>query len=125
MPTSKRALSILSSVNLSIPELNALSLFVENLRPESVSVLEAMPSEYINGAQTYVQSACTSCHKVNGVGGGVGPALNGLSDRHTEQWIRDHFASPQRLSPGSIMPPYQFPKSTEDALMMYLLSLPQ
>lgn len=110
--------------DLSLPKLNALSLFVENVRPESISTLRSMSSQYIDGAQTLVVGACTSCHRVNGVGGGVGPALNGLVNRRSEQWLREHFIAPQRLSPGSIMPPYQFKKADEDALIAYLLSLP-
>lgn len=111
-------------LHLSLPKLNALSLFVENVRPESVALLNRMSSQYISGVQTFVVGGCISCHKVNGAGGGVGPALNGLADRRGEQWVIDHFADPQRLSPGSIMPRYQFSKSDEDALLTYLFSLP-
>jgi ubiquinol-cytochrome c reductase cytochrome b subunit len=111
-------------LHLSLPKLNALSLFVENVRPESVALLDKMSPQYISGVQTFVVSGCISCHKVNGAGGGVGPALNGLANRRGEQWVIDHFADPQRLSPGSIMPRYQFSKSDEDALLMYLFSLP-
>jgi ubiquinol-cytochrome c reductase cytochrome b subunit len=111
-------------LHLSLPKLNALSLFVENVRPESVSLLDRMSAQYISGVQTFVVSGCISCHKVNGAGGGVGPALNGLGNRRGEQWVIDHFADPQRLSPGSFMPRYQFSKSDEDALLTYLFSLP-
>jgi ubiquinol-cytochrome c reductase cytochrome b subunit len=110
--------------HLSLPKLNALSLFVENVRPESVSLLQRMSSQYIGGAQAFVVGGCISCHKVNGAGGGVGPALNGLSSRRGEQWVKDHFAAPQRLSPGSIMPPYRFSQTEENALIGYLFSLP-
>ncbi|HEX6545515.1 MAG TPA: cytochrome b N-terminal domain-containing protein [Bryobacteraceae bacterium] len=111
-------------LHLSLPKLNALSLFVENVRPESVALLDRMSPQYITGVQTFVVSGCISCHKVNGSGGGVGPSLNGLANRRGEQWVIDHFADPQRLSPGSIMPRYQFSKSDEDALLTYLFSLP-
>jgi ubiquinol-cytochrome c reductase cytochrome b subunit len=83
-----------------------------------------MSSQYIGGAQAFVVGGCISCHKVNGAGGGVGPALNGLSSRRGEQWVKDHFAAPQRLSPGSIMPPYRFSQTEENALIGYLFSLP-
>jgi len=110
-------------LHLSLPKLNALSLFVENVRPDSVSLLKRMSAQYIGGAQTFVVSGCISCHKVNGSGGGVGPPLNGLVNRRSDQWVIDHFADPQRLSPGSIMPHYQFSKVDEDALITYLFSL--
>jgi ubiquinol-cytochrome c reductase cytochrome b subunit len=113
-----------SSTHFSLSTLNALSLFVENVKPDSVATLETMPSEFIAGAQTYIEGACGTCHKINGSGGGIGPALNGLTGRRTEQWVKAHFAAPQRLSPGSIMPPYHFAPAEEQALMKYLFALP-
>jgi len=104
-------------------ELNALSLFVANLKPESMTVLQNMSPQYIHGAQVYVTSACSSCHKVNGSGGGLGPALNGLAERRTREWTHEHFAQPAKLSPGSVMPPYRFSSRDEDALLFYLYSL--
>jgi cbb3-type cytochrome oxidase cytochrome c subunit len=109
---------------LSIPQLNALSLFVSGLKPDSAALIQTISPEYIAGAQTYVVGACATCHKVNGIGGGLGPALNGLSGRRTKEWIKAHFASPQALSPGSIMPPYHFSPTEEKTVINYLLSLP-
>ena len=110
--------------HLSLSTLNALSLFVENVKPDSVATLETMPGEFIVGAQTYIEGACGTCHKINGSGGGIGPALNGLAGRRNEQWVRAHFAAPQRLSPGSIMPPYHLAPVAERALLKYLFALP-
>jgi cbb3-type cytochrome oxidase cytochrome c subunit len=61
---------------------------------------------------------------VNGAGGGIGPPLNGLFDRRTKEWVESHFTDPQKLSPGSIMPPYHFKPEDRDALMLYLAALP-
>jgi ubiquinol-cytochrome c reductase cytochrome b subunit len=113
-----------SPTRLSLPQLNALSLFIANLTPDSADVLQAVPPDFIMGAQTFVVGACGSCHKVNGIGGGVGPPLNGLAGRRTKQWVEEHFVSPQRLSPGSIMPPYHFAPAEEEAIVLYLFSLP-
>jgi len=110
--------------HLSIPQLNALSLFISGLKPDSASLMQTISPDYIAAAQTYVVGACASCHKVNGIGGGVGPSLNGLSGRRSKEWIKAHFAAPQQLSPGSIMPPYHFSPPEENRLIAYLLSLP-
>ena len=122
-PGQAKSDSAPGSPHLSLPQLSALAIFVENLKPDSIATLEAMSQQYVDGAQTFVTGGCASCHKVNGVGGEVGPALNGLASRRSEQWVRDHFVSPQRLSPGSIMPPYHFTEADEKALIAYLFSL--
>jgi cytochrome c2 len=114
-----------SSTSLTLPERNALVVFVANLKPDLLATLLATSPQFINGAQTFVASACASCHKVNGIGGDSGPSLNGVFSRRSESWIRAHFAAPRKLSPGSIMPPYKFDQKNEQDLIKYLLSLPE
>lgn len=109
----------------SLPQLNALSLFLADLKPDSAKRLQGISLQFTRGAQVYVAGACASCHKVNGAGGGIGPPLNGLFDRRTKEWVEAHFANPQKLSPGSIMPGYDFSREDRDALMGYLAALPE
>lgn len=111
--------------SLSLPQRNALVVFVATVKPDLLTTLPAVPRQIMNGAQIFVGSACASCHKVNGIGGNSGPSLNGLINRREEPWIRAHFVSPRKLSPGSIMPPYRFDQKDEQDLISYLLSLPQ
>lgn len=108
----------------SLPQLNSLSLFIGNLNPDSIATLQEMSPQFIKGAQTYVSGACSSCHKINGVGGGIGPPLNGLAARRSKEWVIAHFQAPQKLSPGSIMPAYHFDRTEQDAILLYLFSLP-
>lgn len=111
--------------HFSLPQLNALLLFIENLTPETAAKLDDVPANVVQGAETYVVSGCGGCHKVNGAGGGIGPALNGVAERRSQQWIKAHFLSPQKYSPGSIMPPYHFSLAEESAIVTYLVALPQ
>jgi len=111
--------------HFSLPQLNALSLFIQNLTPDMASKLEDVPPDAIRGAQVFVVNGCGGCHKVNGTGGGIGPPLNGLVDRRSKQWVVEHFAAPQKFSPGSIMPPYHFSADEEKAIVGYLFSLPE
>jgi ubiquinol-cytochrome c reductase cytochrome b subunit len=104
-------------------EINALSLFVSSPQSDSIETLTDLSPQFINGAKTFVSKACASCHKINGEGGSVGPPLNGLASRRSEEWVRQHFLSPQRLTPGSIMPVYRFSRSEEQDLLGYLFSL--
>jgi ubiquinol-cytochrome c reductase cytochrome b subunit len=109
--------------SLSVPQRNALLIFVSSVKPDSLQTLTAVSPEFVNGAQSYVKNACATCHKVNGIGGDIGPSLNGLSNRRSEAWVREHFAFPRRLSPGSIMPPFHFAPKEEQDLTGYLFSL--
>jgi ubiquinol-cytochrome c reductase cytochrome b subunit len=109
--------------SLSIPQRNTLLIFAASIKPESLQTLSGMSNDFINGAQTFVSNACASCHKVNGIGGDIGPSLNGLVNRRSEGWVRAHFAAPRKLSPGSIMPPYHFAQKDERDLIGYLFSL--
>ena len=111
-------------MRFSLPQLNALSLLIQDLEPDTAAKLDDLPPEIIAGAQVYVVSGCGSCHKVNASGGGIGPPLNGLASRRSRQWVAAHFVAPQKLSPGSIMPPYHFASAEEAALISYLFTLP-
>ena len=112
------------AARLSLAQRNALIVFVATVKPDDLQTLSAIAPEISNGAQTYVVSGCASCHKVNGIGGQLGPPLNGLATRRTENWVRAHFASPRKLSPGSIMPSYHLAAKDEQDLIGYLFSLP-
>lgn len=113
-----------NSESLSITEANALAALSAKLTPESAILLAQEPDEIARGARIYLTNGCAGCHKINGSGGGVGPPLNGVSSRHSKDWIKRHFASPAGLSPGSIMPPYQFSGAEEAAIVSYLSALP-
>jgi cbb3-type cytochrome oxidase cytochrome c subunit len=55
----------------------------------------------------------------------VGPPLNGVAKRRTQSWVERHFAEPQALSPGTIMPPYRFGHQELQNITQYLMSLPE
>lgn len=111
--------------DLSITELNALVTFTVSVTPETASMIDQMSPEFVRGTKVYIGGACSGCHKVNGEGGNIGPALNGLAYRRKKEWVIAHFLQPQKLSPGSIMPPYRLEANDRDALVLYLFSLEQ
>ncbi|MBV8863883.1 MAG: c-type cytochrome, partial [Acidobacteriaceae bacterium] len=103
---------------------SALVQFLEKVNPERASALESSPVEILKGADIYVENQCISCHRVNGVGGRIGPALNGLAARRSPEWIEKHFLQPKMMSPGSIMPSYYFAPEERQRITAYLLQLP-
>ncbi len=108
-------------IRLSDSELNALSAFLLKLTPENVRTVADAPPEIVEGAHVYVTNGCGGCHKVNGIGGEMGPSLNGLASRRSKEWVEKHFLHPRALSPKTIMPPYKFSPAEQTAILLYLL----
>jgi ubiquinol-cytochrome c reductase cytochrome b subunit len=108
---------------LSSAQVNALVQFVAKIRPENAVELEQAPADLLAGADVFVRNLCTSCHKINGVGGQTGPQLNGLQTRRSREWVERHFLAPNVISPGTIMPPYHFSPEERDQIVSYLFRL--
>lgn len=96
------------------------------LTPDQIATsnLTNIPAFVRQGAAVYQAKHCNVCHTVNGAGGKIGPVLNGLAKRQTRSWVEDHFVDPQKLSPGTSMPPYPMSAQDRDNLTTYLFSLP-
>jgi ubiquinol-cytochrome c reductase cytochrome b subunit len=123
-PSVMRPGSSMPPIQLSDPQLNSLAAFLLKLNPNNETALENAPDFALEGALVYQANHCSTCHQVNGVGMKIGPPLNGLSKRETRSWVEDHFANPEKLSPGSIMPPYRFSKNDLANITSYLMALP-
>jgi mono/diheme cytochrome c family protein len=89
------------------------------------------------GRQLFLDRGCQSCHKLGGVGGQLGPALDGEGDKIRHQlpmahvkgeqtlanWLGQHFDRPQTIVPGSKMKPPRLTPAENEALTIYMLSL--
>ena len=117
--------SSMPPVQLGNEQLSWLSEFILKLDPQNEAALEAAPDPVVQGAMQYQAQHCSSCHIVNGVGMQVGPALNGAGVRHNRAWLEDHFRDPEKMSPGSVMPPYKFNPQEMDRMIQFLLALPK
>ena len=112
------------AIQLSNSQMNALAAFLLKWNPKNARELEAAPAFAVEGAMVYQGQKCGICHQVNGVGQKMGPSLNGVAGRRGREWIEDHFRDPQKMSPGSPMPPYKFSSRDMDRIVSYLLELP-
>jgi quinol-cytochrome oxidoreductase complex cytochrome b subunit len=117
--------SAMPPVDLSAPDLNALSLFVLTLTPQNEAALLAAPDFATQGAMVYQMNHCNACHQIRGVGATLAPALDGVGLRHDRAWLEKHFADPPSVSKDSIMPAYKFMPMDLDAICKYLLQLPK
>jgi cbb3-type cytochrome oxidase cytochrome c subunit len=48
-----------------------------------------------------------------------------LAERRSHSWVEEHFAKPEELSPGTIMPPYKLSPKDMENLIAYLFALPE
>ena len=115
--------SVMTPVKLDDSRIRDLVAFVMALTAENADVMAA-PGFVVDGAVLYQQSNCGGCHMVNGVGGKIGPSLNGISSRRTESWATEHFFNPEKLSPGTPMPSYRFSQPEVQNIVSYLFTLP-
>jgi nitric oxide reductase subunit C len=76
------------------------------------------------GADLFLSLGCTSCHRIKGNGGQVGPDLSAVGARRSKDWIEDQIENPKSHNPNSIMPSFSA-LSHEDleALADYLAGL--
>lgn len=111
-------------VHLNASQMNALAAFLLRLNARNAEALKEAPAYAADGAVIYQSQRCGVCHQVNGSGMKTAPVLNGLARRRSRDWVEQHFAEPQKLSPGSPMPPYRFPRKDLDNLTSYLMALP-
>ena len=112
------------AIQLSNSQMNSLAAFLLKWNPKNAKELDEAPAFAVEGAMVYQGQKCGICHQVNGAGQKMGPALNGIAGRRSREWIDDHFRDPQKMSPGSPMPPYKFSSRDMDRITSYLLALP-
>ncbi len=100
-------------------------------------VRSAGGEKYARGHRLFGELGCVSCHKLYGRGGSLGPELtregwkapqevsmkNVRGDKTLARWIYEHFQDPQRIVPGSLMPPPRLAAGQLEALTIYTLSL--
>ena len=107
-------------------DLDALTLYVLSFTGEHLSAyyvsMKTIPGP-ATGRRLFEEKGCIGCHSVGGKGGNIGPALDEVAKRHDSQWIIAHFRNPQGVSPGTVMPQFNFPEQETRALTEFLFSL--
>lgn len=81
----------------------------------------AWSSDDARGRELANSLGCKGCHKIEGKGGSVGPALDGVGKRLKDDQIRAKLVDPKTANPKSIMPSYKhLPQEDIKALTEYL-----
>jgi mono/diheme cytochrome c family protein len=83
------------------------------------------PAWAFAGAAVYQMNQCGACHPLKGTGNKIGPAIDGLAFRRDKPWVLEHFQDPQKLSPGTSMPPYRLKPEDLENLTHYIMMVPR
>lgn len=89
------------------------------------------PEPVLGGANVVVaksqprtfQQLCVACHAVDGSGGKVGPALDGVATRFEPDYLKKWLSDPQSVKPGTAMPKLPLSETQMDELVKYLGTL--
>ncbi|SPE52851.1 conserved exported hypothetical protein [Verrucomicrobia bacterium] len=118
--------SAMPPIKASDEELDALTLYVLSFTGEDLSAyyvsMKTIPGP-MAGRRLFEEKGCLGCHSIGGIGGKVGPALDEVAKRHDPQWLMGHFKNPRAMSPGTVMPQFNFTEQETRALTEFLLSL--
>ena len=114
----------MTPVNLADAQLKDLLALMQKLTPDNAEVVDSAPAFATAGALIFQKNNCGTCHSINGVGGKIGPPLNGLDSRRSEAWVIEHFQDPRKMVPTTPMPAYKFPAPDMQNEVSYLLTLP-
>lgn len=75
------------------------------------------------GSRIVVEKSCTSCHTIGDRGGTVGPILDQLFNRRSEEWLRRWLKNPNDVKPGTKMPNFEFSPEEVDELFGFMANL--
>lgn len=81
---------------------------------------ELPPEDLKLGAELIEQRACRACHSIGGEGAVVGPALDQVTLRRSEDWIRDWLHDPSAIKPGTLMPEFEWTDEQYHTIIAYL-----
>jgi mono/diheme cytochrome c family protein len=117
--------SAMPPMKINDEELDSLTLYMLSLTGERLSAyhvsMKTLPGPEA-GKRLFAEKGCIGCHSLGGVGGKIGPALDEVSKRRDAEWIAAHFRNPQSVTPGSVMPRFDFSEEQIRALTSFLLT---
>jgi ubiquinol-cytochrome c reductase cytochrome b subunit len=106
-------------------QVQMLATFVARRSEKAVHAWQNAPRAAVEGAKLFIANDCGQCHKLNGIGEELGPPLNGIGERQSKEWIKEHFVNPQKFTKDSIMPAYEFSPGDLDLITDYIMSIPR
>lgn len=90
--------------------------------PEPTIGLAAVAKVQIPGGERpeIFSQVCTACHSLGGVGGAIGPALDGVGDKFDRGYLMRWIADPQAVKPGTTMPKLGLTEEQRNEVVVFL-----
>lgn len=66
------------------------------------------------------KSLCIACHSLSGVGGKVGPALDGISKKYNPDYLHKWISNPAAVKPGTAMPKLELTEEEKNEIVKFL-----
>jgi nitric oxide reductase subunit C len=125
---AKRRMPNLHLTDAEIADLIAFLTWVNGIdtnnwppKPIAVAASSAGPKP---GEAIFRSLGCTACHRINGLGGSVGPDLSHVGSRRDREWVEEQLRDPRAHNPNSIMPSFaKVPEKDREDLVDYLTGL--
>jgi cytochrome c2 len=98
--------------------------FAKTLTDKTAALPDNLPGDHPaqRGSELF-QSTCSSCHRINGIGGQVGPELNrpmSVTEYWDETTLRQMMKDPSQVRDGSKMPAFHLKDEKIDDIVAYL-----
>lgn len=98
--------------------------FAKSKTDKSLAMVKGLPddSPAVRGNKLF-ESTCSSCHKINGIGGGVGPELNrpySVTEYWKDEYLKKLLTDPNSVREGSKMPAFHLADDKIDDILAYL-----
>lgn len=95
----------------------------DNIPQEYEKLLLDPESSKVAGERIIQENNCLGCHKINNIGGTIGPDLNFQGERINPQWMSDFLMNPTKIRPIGIeptrMPTFGFSAEEAEELTAY------
>lgn len=90
--------------------------------PEPTIGLAAVATVQIPGGERpkIFTQVCAACHSLGGVGGAIGPPLDGVGDKFDRGYLMRWITDPQAVKPGTTMPTLNLTEQQRNEVVIFL-----
>lgn len=121
---SRDVLAFLQATNGDVPrEIGAAEVAAEAVRQPATVVISTDPATVAEGRALVSSTGCIGCHVIDGLGGQIGPTLNGVVESKGALFVHQKISDPSFDNAGSLMPSLGLNAEQIAALVAYLATL--
>ncbi len=121
---SRDVLAFLQATNGDAPRgIGASEVAAEPVRLPATVVISTDPATVAEGRALASSTGCIGCHVIDGLGGQIGPTLNGVVESKGALFVQQKMSDPSFDNAGTLMPNLGLNAEQIAALIAYLATL--